>query len=164
VSKKPADQRRCPGEKYAITDAVCRGRIARHFPKCKECKWREGVAPEVQAAAEPEIDLDAVGHNIDQVRAKTGVEIIPCVKTNAYGHGLVPVVAYMMRKGMGRVLVAKLWEALQIRDAGLSCGVVNMDPLYSENQFETVVEKDITQTIYQKEAAERLSAASKRMG
>jgi alanine racemase len=111
-----------------------------------------------------EIDLDAVGHNIDQVRAKTGVEIIPCVKTNAYGHGLVPVVAYMMRKGMGRVLVAKLWEALQIRDAGLSCGVVNMDPLYSENQFETVVEKDITQTIYQKEAAERLSAASKRMG
>ena len=111
-----------------------------------------------------EIDLDAVGHNIDHVRAKTGVEIIPCVKTNAYGHGLVPVVAYMMRKGMGRVLVAKLWEALQIRDAGLSCGVVNMDPLYSENQFETVVEKDITQTIYQKEAAERLSAASKRMG
>jgi len=111
-----------------------------------------------------EIDLDAVSHNIDQVRAKTGVEIIPCVKTNAYGHGLAPVVAYMMRKGIGRVLVAKLWEALQIRDAGLNCGVVNMDPLYSENQFETVVEMGITQTIYQKEAAERLSAASKRMG
>jgi len=111
-----------------------------------------------------EVDLDAVGHNIDQVRAKTGVEIIPCVKTNAYGHGLVPVVAYMMRKGIGRVLVAKLWEALQIRDAGLNCGVMNMDPLYSENQFDTVVEMGITQTIYQKEAAERLSAASKRMG
>jgi alanine racemase len=111
-----------------------------------------------------EVDLDAVGHNIDQVRAKTGVEIIPCVKTNAYGHGLVPVVAYMMRRGIGRVLVAKLWEALQIRDAGLDCGVVNMDPLYSENQFETVVEMGITQTTYQKEAAERLSAVSKRMG
>jgi alanine racemase len=111
-----------------------------------------------------EVDLDAVGHNIDQVGAKTGVEIIPCVKTNAYGHGLVPVVAYMIRKGIRRVLVAKLWEALQIRDAGLNCGVVNMDPLYSENQFKTVVEKDITQTIYQKEAAERLSAASKHMG
>ena len=111
-----------------------------------------------------EVDLDAVGHNIDQVRAKTGVEVIPCVKTNAYGHGLVPVVAYMMRKGIRRVLVAKLWEALQIRDAGLDCGVVSMDPLYSEDQFEAVVERGITQTIYQKEAAERLSAASERLG
>jgi alanine racemase len=108
-----------------------------------------------------EVDLDAVGHNIDQVRTKTGVEVIPCVKTNAYGHGLVPIVAYMLRRGIRRVLVAKLWEALQIRDAGLGCGVVNMDPLYSDSQFEAVVERDITQTIYQREAAERLSAASR---
>jgi len=70
-----------------------------------------------------EIDLNRLGFNLEQVRNRTGVEVIPCVKTNAYGHGLVPVVAYLMKRGVGRVLVAKLWEAMQLRGAGLDCGV-----------------------------------------
>ena len=61
--------------------------------------------------------------------------MIPCVKTNAYGHGLVPVVAHMMRRGVKQFLVAKLWEAEQIRDAGLDCGVVSMDPLFSDEHY-----------------------------
>jgi len=111
-----------------------------------------------------EVDLDAIGHNLEQVRAKTGVEVIPCVKTNAYGHGLVPVVAYMVGRGVGRVLVAKLWEALQLREAGLDCGIVNMDPLFSEGQFDRVVDLGITQTVYQRRAAEMLSEAALRRG
>lgn len=111
-----------------------------------------------------EIDLDAVGHNIEQVWSRTGVEIIPCVKTDAYGHGVVPVVAYMIKKGIRRVLVAKLWEALQLRDAGLDCGIMSVDPLFSDAQFETVVERGISQTIYQRKAAERLSQAAQRKG
>lgn len=66
-----------------------------------------------------EVDLDAITHNLEQVRRRVGVEVIPCVKTNAYGHGLAPVVAHMMTLGVKRFLVAKLWEAEQIRDAGL---------------------------------------------
>jgi hypothetical protein len=44
-----------------------------------------------------EVDLDLLDHNLDRVREWTGVEIVPCVKSNAYGHGVVPVVAAMMR-------------------------------------------------------------------
>ena len=111
-----------------------------------------------------EIDLDAIGHNIDQVRARTGGEIVPCVKSNAYGHGVVPVVAYMMDKGVKRVLVAKLHEALQLREAGLDVGIINIDPLFSDSQFKTVVEQDITQTIYQLEPARRLNEAAGKLG
>ena len=107
-----------------------------------------------------EIDLDAIGHNIKQVRNRTGVEVIPCVKTNAYGHGLAPVVAYMMAQGVQRCLVAKLWEAEQIREAGLDCSVINMDPLYSTEQFERAIDLKVTQTIYQLEPAERLSESA----
>ena len=60
VAAKSSDQRRCPGEKYAMTEAVCRGRIARHFPKCKTCKWREATTGQAIDAPEPKIDLDAV--------------------------------------------------------------------------------------------------------
>ena len=68
-----------------------------------------------------EVDLDALGYNLEQVYKKTGVEVIPCVKGNAYGHGLVAVTAFLMERGVTRFLVAKLWEALQLRRAELNC-------------------------------------------
>jgi alanine racemase len=111
-----------------------------------------------------EIDLDAIGHNIDQASARTGGELVPCVKSNAYGHGVVPVVAYMMGKGVKRVLVAKLHEALQLREAGLDIGIISIDPLFSDAQFVTVVEQGITQTIYQSEPARRLNEAAGKLG
>jgi len=111
-----------------------------------------------------EVDLDRVGFNLDQIRRRVGVEVLPCVKTNAYGHGIVPIVAYLMKRGVGRVLVAKLWEALQIRDAGLDCGIINMDPLFIAAQYETVVDRGVTQTVFRRETADRLSEAARRLG
>jgi len=60
VPAKPKGERRCPGEKYAISEAVCRGRIARHYPKCKTCKWREVTAGPAQTAVDPDVDLGAI--------------------------------------------------------------------------------------------------------
>jgi phosphomannomutase len=58
VAKDTDQERRCPGEKYAITDAVCRARRQRQFPRCLTCKWNEAVPkPEDQA---PPVDLDKV--------------------------------------------------------------------------------------------------------
>jgi len=111
-----------------------------------------------------EVDLDAVTHNLEQVRSLTGREVVPCVKSNAYGHGIVPVVAHMARRGVKRVLVAKLWEAEQIREAGIDVGIVNMDPLFAPSQFEYVVDQSITQTIYQRKPAQMLSEAAGRLG
>ena len=111
-----------------------------------------------------EIDLNAIGHNIDEVRRRTHGEIIPCVKSNAYGHGVVACVAYMMKKGIKKVLVAKLGEALQLREVGLDVDVITLDPLYTSKQFDIVVEQDIIQTIYQEKPAEMLSEAAERLG
>ncbi|MBD3206019.1 hypothetical protein GF319_06715, partial [Candidatus Bathyarchaeota archaeon] len=112
-----------------------------------------------------EIDLDAIGHNLREVKKKTGdAEIVPCVKANGYGHGIVPCVAYMQTQGVKRVLVAKLGEALQLRNAGLDIGIICLDPLFSPEQFEKVAELDITQTIYQKKPAKMLSEAAKKLG
>jgi alanine racemase len=103
-------------------------------------------------------------HNLEEIREHACVEIIPCVKAGAYGHGLVPVVAYLMRRGVGRFLVAKMWEAVQLREAGLDCGIINMDPLFLEEQFEEVVSLGVIQTVYRRETAESLSQAAVRLG
>jgi len=110
-----------------------------------------------------EIDLDAVSFNLEEIRRHVhGTEVLPCVKANAYGHGLVPIVTHLMRRGVKRVLVAKLSEALQIRDAGLTCGIINMDPLFTEAQYDTVVEQDIMQTVFSRATAESLNNAAQR--
>ena len=107
-----------------------------------------------------EVDLDAIGFNLEQVRKMTGSEVVPCIKKNAYAHGIVHVVAYLMERNVKRFLVAKLWEARQIRKVGLDAGVINQDPLFTDEQFSEVVELDITQVIYHKESARRLSKAA----
>ncbi|MCJ7731600.1 alanine racemase, partial [Candidatus Bathyarchaeota archaeon] len=107
-----------------------------------------------------EINLDNIGFNLEQARALSGVEIIPCLKKNAYAHGIAPVTAYLMSHGVQRVLVAKLWEARAIRRAGLDCGVINMDPIYTEEQYRWVVEQRVSQVIYHRESAEKLSRAA----
>ncbi|MFQ6053815.1 MAG: alanine racemase [Candidatus Bathyarchaeia archaeon] len=112
-----------------------------------------------------EVELDAVGFNLEQIRRRVGgVEVLPCVKTNAYGHGIVPIVAYLTEHGVERVLVAKLWEAVQLREAGLACGIVNMDPLFTDRQHEEVVEMGVTQAVFGRATAERLSRAASRRG
>jgi alanine racemase len=111
-----------------------------------------------------EVDLDAIGRNLDTVRRLTGAEVVPCVKSNAYGHGLAAVVAYLKTRGIRRFLVAKLWEARQIRRTGLECGVVNMDPLFTEDQFREAVELGLTQVVYHRESAAALSQAAVNAG
>lgn len=111
-----------------------------------------------------EVDLDAIGRNLDTVRRLIGAEVVPCVKKNAYAHGLPAVVAYLMTRGVERFLVAKLWEARYIRRSGLDCGVVNMDPLFTEDQFSEAVELGITQMVYHRESARMLSAAAVQQG
>jgi alanine racemase len=112
-----------------------------------------------------EIDLDAIGRNLDQLRRRVGVgvELMPCVKNNAYGHGLLPVVAYLAGQGVGRVMVVRLREAEQILDAGIRCRVLNMGPLFAASQYDSVVRRGVVQTVYTREVAERLSETAVRL-
>jgi len=70
-----------------------------------------------------EINLDNIGFNLRNIRERVGVEVMPVVKNNAYGHGLVPIVAYLETQGVAWVMVAKLREAEMIKEAG-SCSRV----------------------------------------
>lgn len=111
-----------------------------------------------------EVNLDNIGYNLDQARKMSDAEIIPCLKKNAYAHGIAPVTAYLMSKGVKRVLVAKLWEARAIRRAGLDCGVINMDPIYTDEQYRWVIENQVSQVSYHRDSTEKLSKAASELG
>lgn len=109
-----------------------------------------------------EVDLDSLGYNLKGIQQKVGVEVMAVVKNNAYSHGLLPVTAFLYKKGVNWFMVAKLYEALKIKEAGLNCNVLNMDALFSMKQFDQVVKHDIVQTVYRKDTADRLNEAAKR--
>lgn len=46
-----------------------------------------------------EIDLDALSANLAAIRARTGAEVMPVIKNNAYGHGLRPICSALVDDG-----------------------------------------------------------------
>lgn len=64
-----------------------------------------------------EISLRALLRNLHTLRGISRKEIIPVIKANAYGHGLVPIAKALIKRGScGMVAVATLEEAMAIRE------------------------------------------------
>ena len=111
-----------------------------------------------------ELDLDHLSFNLARIRERVGVEVMPVVKNDAYGHGLVPITAHLAGEGIRWVMVAKLLEAERLRAAGIECEVLVMDVLFSDAQCDRVVEQGLTMAVFTEEAALRLDAAGRRQG
>ena len=69
-----------------------------------------------------EIDLDALGHNYQLIRAHVGlnVKILAAVKANAYGHGAVECARRLDREGADWFGVALPEEGIELRNGGIS--------------------------------------------
>ncbi|MBD3243695.1 MAG: alanine racemase [Chitinivibrionales bacterium] len=68
-----------------------------------------------------EISLDALGHNLGQVRAQLSSEtgIMAVVKDSAYGCGALPVARHLRTRGVSWFVVARVCEARALRQGGI---------------------------------------------
>jgi len=73
-----------------------------------------------------EIDLDALAHNLADIRAKAlaGCEIMGIVKANAYGHGVEKIAERMVSEGIKTFAVATLNEGIELREHVPDCGIL----------------------------------------
>ena len=57
-----------------------------------------------------EIDLDAIAHNVREIKKLTGnnVEMMGVVKADAYGHGVLEVVRTLLDNGVTQLAVSML--------------------------------------------------------
>ena len=108
------------------------------------------------------IDLTAIGHNIDAVRQKAGVPVMAVVKADAYGHGAVTVAKYLESR-CAFFGVATASEALELRAAGIIKPILILGPA-DPAAFEALVEKEIRPVIFTMEDARALSAAAEKLG
>ena len=64
------------------------------------------------------IDINAVRNNINYLKKKTGTDLMPVLKADAYGHGLVEMGKILRKIGIKYIGVATLGEAILLRDSG----------------------------------------------
>lgn len=68
-----------------------------------------------------EVSLGTIAQNFDAIRAHVGnAEVMPVVKANAYGHGIVEVSQHLAAHGATCFGVALLEEAVVLRRAGIT--------------------------------------------
>ena len=76
--------------------------------------------------AEAHVDLAAVRHNVDVLRAAApGAALMAVVKADGYGHGAVPVAKAALQAGATWLGVCTIEEALELRAAGLSARILS---------------------------------------
>jgi len=112
-----------------------------------------------------EINLDNVRHNIMEIRRviSPSVKLCAVVKANAYGHGAVEVAREALACGASYLSVAFLDEAIELRENGITSPVLILG-FTPENQFDKIIEHNITQTIYNVESAKALSDCAIKLG
>lgn len=118
--------------------------------------------------AEPiwaEINLANIRHNIREVRRLVGAEreIMAVVKANGYGHGAVQVAKAVLAAGANRLAVARLCEALTLREAGITAPILIFGYL-SKEQMAQALQQQLTITVYRLDMAEQLAELAQEAG
>ncbi|WP_297942317.1 alanine racemase [uncultured Faecalibaculum sp.] len=110
-----------------------------------------------------EVDLDAVAHNLAQVRKLMGpTKIMGIVKDDAYGHGAVACSRVLEKNGVDFFGVATLEEALQLRQAGIRSDILILgwtDPAKAA----VIAENNLIQTVVDVAYARALAATGIRL-
>jgi len=68
-----------------------------------------------------EIDARALKNNIKALRSAVGSKVLlaPCVKANAYGHGILEISKLLLKNGADWLCVNSVEEAISLRNSGI---------------------------------------------
>ncbi len=111
-----------------------------------------------------EIDLDAIGFNIRQIKSKIkkGTQLMAVVKADAYGHGAVETSKVCLYNGAEQLAVATCDEGVELRQSSIQVPVIILGNTV-EAQLETVINNSLTQTVFCYDTAKAISDAAVRL-
>lgn len=109
------------------------------------------------------VDLGALAHNLQGIRARVGVPVMAIIKANAYGHGLVPVARHLEAQGVDQFGVAFVEEGVALRRAGVRTPVLVMGGVYGR-QLGLFIEHDLEITVSSIDKLRLAEAAAEAMG
>lgn len=113
---------------------------------------------------EADIDLDKIRQNINTIKALNDKDkkTLLVVKADAYGHGAVEI-AREMSDLCDYFGVAAIDEGVELRNSGITKPILILG-YTDEDDYETAIEYDITQAVFNKECCKALSDKAISMG
>ena len=112
-----------------------------------------------------EIDLAALAGNVRALRRQVGeqCQLMAVVKGDAYGHGAVPCAQTCLAAGADLLAVARLEEALALRQAGIEAPILCLGALAVE-QVAQAIQARVMLTAYHLAAAQIAEQEAARLG
>jgi alanine racemase len=112
-----------------------------------------------------EVDLSAIAHNLRELRRRADpkAKVMAVVKANGYGHGAVEVARTALANGAEWLGVARLPEAIPLREAGFGVPILVFG-YTPPTEAGRLIEYDLRQSVYSPAAARAYSAAAAARG
>lgn len=112
-----------------------------------------------------QIDLDALAHNMREIRNITNKKSMICavVKADAYGHGSYDCAKVLLENGADRLAVATMTEAIQLRTEGINVPILILGMSFEED-LDAIVKYDIIPAVADFEFAKKLSDTAVKAG
>ena len=112
------------------------------------------------------VNLDHVGENIDSIASNLlpDTKIIAVIKTDAYGHGALPIAKELEQKdvvfGYG---VATAEEALQLKNNGIRKPIIIIGYSFP-SAYEEMIVRDVRLTVFTPDMLKEINSIAKRLG
>ncbi len=111
-----------------------------------------------------EVNLDRLTENYRAIEtAVAPAAVMPILKANAYGHGLVEIARHLMTLGAPYLGVAYLEEGIMLRQAGIDIPILVMGGIIG-NQVPNFLKHDLTLTASSVEKLQQIDEAAQMMG
>ena len=108
------------------------------------------------------VDLDAIKHNLEQMKTRIGqkTEIMAVIKADGYGHGATPIAKMAEQLDfIWGFAVATLDEAVTLRTSGIVKPILILGCTFPD-QYQQALDYDLSLTIFCEELARQLSEAA----
>ncbi|PNS07953.1 alanine racemase [Solilutibacter silvestris] len=120
------------------------------------------TTPFIQRPTRIQVDLDAISHNLRAIGDHVRVPVMPIVKANAYGHGLVAVARHLVAQGTGQLGVAFVEEGIALRQAGITVPILVLGGIFGP-QVAQFLEHDLEITVSSLDKLRQVEAAAQAM-
>jgi alanine racemase len=113
------------------------------------------------ARAWAEVDLEAIRHNVHELRRIAApAQVCAVVKADGYGHGAAPVARAALDAGATWLAVAQVPEAAPLRDVGIDAPILLLSQPRPD-EVDDALDLDLDVTVYTAGMVRRLAAAAK---
>lgn len=112
------------------------------------------------------VNLDRIKHNTEQLknRLPQDARLIAVVKTDAYGHGAVPVARMLEEQPyIWGFAVATFGEAIQLRSGKIKKPILVLGCVFPD-EYEKMIRLDVRPAVYRSDMAHDIAQTAKRIG